>query len=186
MALNSIIKFTNGFHWVFVHPYTWTYKLWLYIYIYMSCCLGPQLAHCCTVVPSLRQPGCLHILVNFNVLRVSMVTVLMLNFVRAGSTHSRSVENTIGYSWNKFWRLRSMVNKMISWSTARVRPPEETSQKLTTFSGWTIETKTNKETPTIKPIRAGYTVGNPIAKSISPNSTVDSVELEPTKLKGCV
>ena len=85
-----------------------------YIYIYTyNCCLGPQLVHCCTVVPSLRQPGCLHILVNFNVLRVSMVTVLMLNFVRAGSTRGRSVENTIGYSWNKLWRLR--VERSTKW-----------------------------------------------------------------------
>lgn len=56
MALNSIIKFTNGFHWVFVHPYTWTYKLWLYIYIYVVL-FGPTtctLLHCCPLIKATR------------------------------------------------------------------------------------------------------------------------------------
>lgn len=109
----------TGFWFTPIHGLTSYGYIYIYIYVY-NCCLGPQLVHCCTVVPSLRQPSCLHILVNFNVLRVSMVTVLMLNFVRAGSTHGRSVENTIGYSWNKFWRLRSMVNKTISWSRQKL------------------------------------------------------------------
>ena len=155
----------------------------IYIYVY-NCCLGPQLVHCCTVVPSLRQtqllahlgelqcPSCF----NGDCAHVEL---------RPSRVYTRSIR------WEHDWiQLEQVltaagrtVNKMISWSTAKVRPPEETSQKLTTFSGWTIETKTNKETPTIKPNRAGYTVGNSKALPKVLPTRQDSVP-EPTKLKG--
>ena len=159
----------TGFTGFFVHPYTWTYKLWLYItvvwahnlYTVALCPLTKLATRLLAHLGELQCPSCFNgdcAHVELRPSRVYTQSDPLTNTVR-------EVDARVGTSFDGCGRT---VHKMISWPTAKSEATRRNISKVDDF--YCVNHRNKKQTkkhPPSKPNRAGYKVGNSIAKSIA-------------------